>query len=450
MQTPTRAFQALHEVAVAAAGLRDPSALAALVVDRARDLLEADAAALYWMMPEEGTLHTLAHNDPLDSHPEPPFRPGEGAAGRAFQEAKPIRVDHYQDWPSALPSSVDRGIQSGLAVPLMVSHRAVGSIGVFSRSGRQWNDDDEQLLMLFAAQVAPSLEAARLTQETIEQAHNFRALHEVAIAAGGLRDLGELGRLVVDRARQLLKSESATLRWWDPATETLRLLASEPPSDGEGERIAAGEGTLGQAFERREPVLIENYGHAGQTVPWAVNQGIKAAMGVPVMAREQPLGALGVATKHDRRYSREEVQLLTLLAAQIGPALEAARLYTESERRRREAEALAELVRLGATQEDTDRAIAMITEQACRLVGADYSVVVLTGAGDALQVVGSYGTRSPIWNRGATPSKHGHPAQVLAQGGTVVIRNLDQDERSPIHRAEGGRANIFYLLILNS
>src|SRR6202165_2152220 len=214
MQTPTRAFQALHEVAVAAAGLRDPSALAALVVDRARDLLEADAAALYWFIPESGPLRPLAHNDPREEGPEPPFNPGEGAAGRAFGEAAAVRVDDYRAWPNALPTSVGRGIESGLAVPLMVSHRAVDALGVFNRRTREWSADDEQLLMLFAAQVAPAMEAARLTQETIEQAHNFRALHEVPIAAGGLRDLAELGRLVVDRARQLLKSESATLRRW--------------------------------------------------------------------------------------------------------------------------------------------------------------------------------------------------------------------------------------------
>jgi diguanylate cyclase (GGDEF)-like protein/PAS domain S-box-containing protein len=341
MQTPTRAFQALHEVAVAAAGLRDPNALADLVVDRARDLLEADAAALYWFFPESGTLHTLAHNDPDQDGAEPPFKPGEGAAGRAYAEAAAVRVDDYRGWPQALPSSVGRGIESGLAVPLMVSHRAVGSLGVFNRRTREWSSDDEQLLILFAAQVAPALEAARLIQETIEQAHNFRALHEVAIAAGGLRDLAELGRLVVDRARQLLKSESATLRWWDPATETLRLLASIPAVEGaNGERIVAGQGSLGQAFERQEPAIIENYAEAPGTVDWAIKEGIKSAMGVPVMAREEPLGALGVATYEDRHYTRQDVQLLTLLAAQVGPALEAARLYHESERQRREAEAM--------------------------------------------------------------------------------------------------------------
>jgi diguanylate cyclase (GGDEF)-like protein/PAS domain S-box-containing protein len=441
MQTPTRAFQALHEVAVAAAGLRDPNALAALVVDRARDLLEADAAALYWYVPDSGTLHTLAHNDPQEETPEPPFDAGAGAAGRAYAEAAAVLIDDYRSWPDALPSSLRRGIESGMAVPLMVSHRAVGSLGVFNRRTRAWTSDDEQLLTLFAAQVAPAMEAARLTQETIEQAHNFRALHEVAIAAGGLRDLAELGRLVVDRARQLLKSESATLRWWDPATGTLRLLAAIPPAEARSERIAVGEGTLGQAFERQEPAVIQNYGEAPKTVAWAVEDGIKSALGVPVMAREEPLGALGVATYSDRHYSRQEVQLLTLLAAQFGPALEAARLYHESERRRREAEALAELVRQGTRQEDSEHAIAMIAEQACRLVGADYSVVVLPASGGELEVKGHHGTRSPIWRAGGPPSPDDLAARVLAEGGSVAFPELDM-AGDPIHGAEGGRSAI--------
>src|ERR1700730_3821538 len=143
MQTSTRAFQALHEVAVAAAGLRDPNALAALVVDRARDLLEADGAALYWFSPDSGTLHTLAHNDPREDGPEPPFNPGEGAAGRAYAAAAPVRGDDYRTWPHALPASLRRGIESGLAAPLVVSHRALGALGVFNRRRREWTSDDE-------------------------------------------------------------------------------------------------------------------------------------------------------------------------------------------------------------------------------------------------------------------------------------------------------------------
>lgn len=443
MQTPTRAFQALYQLAVAAAGLRDPNTLAGLVVDRARDLLEADAAALYWWFPEQGLLRTVAHNDPQMKVPEPPFAPGEGAAGRAFESAQPVRVDDYASWFGALESAVEREIRSGLAVPLIVGHRAVGALGIFNHRVRAWHDDDENLLMLMAAQVAPAMEAARLTDETNAQAHNFRALHEVAIAAGGLRDLAELGRLVVDRARQLLQTDSATLRWWDATTNSLRLLAvSDPRPASVGERIGVGQGTLGQAFERREPVPVENYNTADQTLKWAVASGVRSALGVPVMAREQPLGALGVASYTERHYTRDEIQLLTLLAAQVGPALEAARLYTESERRRTEAESLAELVRRGAIEPDVDRVIAMIAEQACRLVGSDYAAVALAGDDGEIALRGVHGGRA----RAEAPATIGplgnHASRVLMEERTVVLSDIGGDPANPFHLAEGGLAAI--------
>src|SRR5260221_11183491 len=119
-------------------------------------------------------LQTLAHNDPQEEAPEPPFDPGAGAAGRAYAEAAAVRIDDYRAWPAALPSSLRRGIESGMAVPLMVSHRAGGSLGVFNRRTREGTSDNQQLLTLFPAQGAPALGAARVTQETVHEAPNVR------------------------------------------------------------------------------------------------------------------------------------------------------------------------------------------------------------------------------------------------------------------------------------
>lgn len=443
MHTSPKAFQALHEIAVAAAGLRDPRALAALVVDRARDLLATDAAALYWWTPETGLLTTLADNDPGAESPEPPFRPGEGAAGRAFRTARPVRVDDYRKWEVAIPSSVARGIASGMAVPLLVSDRAVGALGVFEGSVRQWREDEERLLLLLAAQVAPALEAARLAQASNQQAHNLRALHEVAIAAGGLRDLSELGRLVVDRARQLLRTESATLRWWDQATQSLRLLAATDSSTQQGiDGLGSGDGPLGEAFQRREPVIVDQSTRLSDRPACP-----EAAMAVPVMARDEPLGALAVAGGPDRRFTREEAQLLTLLAAQVGPALEAARLYAESERRRRNAEALAELVRQGAQQPDLESVVALITSQARGLLGAAYSVIALAAPDGELEIAGSNGIRGGGWWAGPPGSPGPHLQQAVEGARTVVLSELGGRSAFPDHLTQDGRAAVATPLI---
>ena len=97
-----RAFHALHEMAVAAAGVLDPSALARLAVNHARDLLGVDAASVFGWDADASVLRWLAHNDPHRSDDGPIIRPGEGATGLAFEQRAPVIVENYPTWEHAL------------------------------------------------------------------------------------------------------------------------------------------------------------------------------------------------------------------------------------------------------------------------------------------------------------------------------------------------------------
>ncbi|TMD08610.1 MAG: EAL domain-containing protein [Chloroflexi bacterium] len=445
MRTPTRAFEALHQIAVAAGGLREPSSLAGLVVDRARDLLSADAATLYWWYPEAHELRAIAHNDPREPTFEPPFKPGEGAAGAAFKTGRRVFVDDYQVWPAAIATSRAAGLVSAGAVPLLVAERPVGALCVFTRQPRHWTDDDENLLLLLAAQVAPALEAARLTQEATTQASIFRALHELAMATGGVQEPAELAGLVADRARDLLHTDDATLRWWDEEHGMLRLLAVSGREPREiATEVGPGQGALGQAFKRRAPALLEDYQHSPHALPYQLRLSVKSALAVPVMSQERAVGALGVTSQVERVFLPNEVQLLTLLAAQVGPALEAARLYAESERRRAEAQALAELVSRGAAEADSEKVLELVTEQAGKLAGADYSAIVLKEGEGAAQFR-SWGTSSA--GVAPSPDPRGHTLRVMTSRKTVVLENIGVRggtlaKDHPFHVAEGGRTAV--------
>jgi hypothetical protein len=77
---PTRALEALHALALAAAEGHEVATLAQLAVDQVRDLLGVDAASLYWWDPDAALLRWLAHTDPGDVARPLAARPGEGAA----------------------------------------------------------------------------------------------------------------------------------------------------------------------------------------------------------------------------------------------------------------------------------------------------------------------------------------------------------------------------------
>src|SRR5580765_2004766 len=99
--TRARVLQALHEIAVALGGVLEPEQLAGLVVDRARDLLDAGAVGLYVYDEPTQLLRPILSSDARDGVPEPTIAPGTGAAGMAFMTGAPVLVDAYLDWPHA-------------------------------------------------------------------------------------------------------------------------------------------------------------------------------------------------------------------------------------------------------------------------------------------------------------------------------------------------------------
>jgi len=159
-----------------------------------------------------------------------------------------------------------------------------------------------------------------------ERERHLEALHEIAVASSGLLDPHTLGDLVVLKARDLLQGDEATLLWWDAAAGGLRVLADthrRPFS----RIIASGEGSAGIVYERGEPLLVEDYPRWEHAVPDAINRGMKSVLAVPLIVRQQPVGALTVSFNTQRPFTDEDLRIQMLLANQVAPALEAARLH---------------------------------------------------------------------------------------------------------------------------
>ena len=173
----TQALAALHELAVAASGVLEPTALAKFAVDLACDLLGADGAALYWWTASTGRLHALADNR---SYQEPVARslgPGKGVAGLAFQRVEPVIIDDYPSWEGAVPWALANGVRAAVGIPLFARGRTVGAMAVLTHAVRPFDAEDLRLLSLLAAQVAPSLEAGRLDVDLAASEQRFRSLY---------------------------------------------------------------------------------------------------------------------------------------------------------------------------------------------------------------------------------------------------------------------------------
>ncbi|HLF76621.1 MAG TPA: sensor domain-containing diguanylate cyclase [Dehalococcoidia bacterium] len=110
---------------------------------------------------------------------------GEGLMGRAAKRGKTFRIDSNAESQMSEGQRLE-GVQAGIAVPLIVGARVVGTLACWSKHRNAFAADDEQILEMMASQVATALAAADVT-ETNER----RAYHDALTGLPNRRQLAE-------------------------------------------------------------------------------------------------------------------------------------------------------------------------------------------------------------------------------------------------------------------
>jgi diguanylate cyclase (GGDEF)-like protein/PAS domain S-box-containing protein len=169
----------------------------------------------------------------------------------------------------------------------------------------------------------------------------FRALHEIGVAVGGVLDPAELARIVVERAMALLGADAAAVFLCEPENESLQRLHSSDAA-----RTPAidwpthpdQQGAAGQAVSLGVPIHVPDYLNWPQASAFGLAANVRAVLAVPLRVADRTTGALSVRFHTPHTCSPEQIEELTLLAAHVAPALEAARLYEHAQRQIRDRE----------------------------------------------------------------------------------------------------------------
>lgn len=340
-EVDARLLQTLYALSASTGRTLDPGELVKLVAEHACDLLRGDAVALYLWDDAAGLLMPVFSNDPRQPVADQPLRSGQGAAGQAVQSRAPVVVDDYQNYEHAVAWGIARQLKSVEAVPLMVGDRPIGALVVrFYERRRVLGADEERLLLLLAAQVAPALEAARLyATSTLEREHE-RALREITQALAVNLDEREVLELAVGYGASLLHASYARV-WLTQQNGELSCAAAEGFVHAETfARRLARESTSGRAAQQQ----IVNLSNAPAESSWQFNRefggrtGLGAYLGAGLWRAGESLGVLEVMREAGHRFSRLEEQLLLSLANTVAVAVSNARTHAAGERLAREAE----------------------------------------------------------------------------------------------------------------
>jgi signal transduction histidine kinase len=171
-----------------------------------------------------------------------------------------------------------------------------------------------------------------------DQLKQLRFLHEIARLATTARTWDELLETVVDRTRDVLHADVASLYLLDRDGAYLTLAVTNGLDRFQigRARVPYGEGVTGRVAASREPLVIPDV-KADPRFLWVrgIDQRrfVASMLSVPLTWHDQIVGVLNVQTERPRTFSDDDVAQLGAVADLLAGIIEKGRQQTEAEAR---------------------------------------------------------------------------------------------------------------------
>jgi two-component system, sensor histidine kinase PdtaS len=212
-----RHLQLLTETIAAVNSSLDLEEVLALVASKVADALDADACFVYLYDERHDDLVLRAtHGTRVEEMTKRPrMHVGEGITGVAAAERSPVMIPAHAELDprfKAFPNLPEDEYQSILAVPILLrGEQLEGALNVRTIEPRSYGEDEVDLLLAIAAQVAQSIEHARLYAQAQRRVDELEALARISEAVSESLYLEESLAAIVRTTMDTLQASGAAL-----------------------------------------------------------------------------------------------------------------------------------------------------------------------------------------------------------------------------------------------
>lgn len=193
--------------------------------------------------------------------------------------------------------------------------------------------------------------AERDRTDALRQQENFyqAVLNEITLGLMKRQEWHQLLKVIVVKAAELVQTTFAYVYLVDPTNTHLELkinLESDEKQREYFQKIKNGEGLAGMVWEQNQTIVIDNYSRWAARLQRQTYDKLFAIISLPLRSGDEVFGVLGLAhLTEDKKFSDEEVELLTRFAELASLALDNARLYSKAQQEIAERKAAQEALR---------------------------------------------------------------------------------------------------------
>src|SRR5947209_12259773 len=288
-------------------------------------LTKFHAFAVYLLDPKREEL-TIAYSVgyPEDTARTLRLKFGHGLVGAAVQEGQPILLNDVHADPryvEAVPGS-----HAELVVPLRRKGRVIGALNLLSDTVGQFTETDEAILRQFAAHVAVAIENARLFEHEREYTSTLETLSDIAREFGAILQLDELLTRIANLTRRVIDYRTFGILLVNEDTQELEMKVAVRYSDKVTlPRVKIGSGLIGYAALHKQAVVVPDVSVDPRYIK--VVDDARSELVIPLLLKDRCIGVFDLESPELDAFTKNHVEILTLLASQAAVAIENARLY---------------------------------------------------------------------------------------------------------------------------
>lgn len=231
-------------------------------------------------------------------------------------------------------------IETEVCLPLLSKGELAGLLLLGKKiSGRPYSKQDLELLQTLANQAALALDNARLYEEVKKSLSGRAKLHEILLPISSLFDVAKILKLIVKGTIRFTRSQRSVIMVLDKKKDKIYQTAVEASSPEFSYPIKGTKpnGLAWRTIKEKKSFLVEVPVVSGRlTQSDGEVGGVRAVLSLPLRGQEDVMGALIASSSSSQSFSKEEVQILSILADQAAIAIEKARLIDDLERARAE------------------------------------------------------------------------------------------------------------------
>jgi PAS domain S-box-containing protein len=182
------------------------------------------------------------------------------------------------------------------------------------------------------------VEAERASAEAANQ--ELRKVQAITDSALRKVTSEELLPALLDRIRQVMAVDNAAILLAHRGEQTLTLSTAQGVEESLTGQVSIpfGEGIAGRIAATQAPVIVDDLREVGVANP-LLREQFRSLVGVPLLVDGELIGVLHVDSVIERRFTDTDVRLLQLVGERVAHLIDRARLYTEEQAARRQAEA---------------------------------------------------------------------------------------------------------------